>query len=119
VNLPSKTLTFRFYVDTGDHVPDELRGNTIIKKGQLKLYIFHAGMLENFEQYHFLDTFRNCRVTERIMKDGPELAMYPFFRYDDLSEIPILSGRVYDGARPGSSDYTKFDGLSVLTGKFK
>lgn len=84
MNLPSKTLTFRFYVDTGDHVPDELRGNTIIKKGQLKLYIFHAGMLENFEQYHFLDTFRNCRVIERIMKDGPELARYPFFRYDDF-----------------------------------
>lgn len=45
--------------------------------------------------------------------------MYPSFRYDDLSDIPILSGRVYDGVRPGSSDYTKFDGLSVLTGKFK
>lgn len=45
--------------------------------------------------------------------------MYPFSEYDDLSEIPILSGQVYDRARPGSSDYTKFDGLSVLTGKFK
>jgi hypothetical protein len=119
VDLTGKTLTFRFYIDTGDHVPEELRGNTIIKEGQLKLYLFHAGLLDNFEQYHFLDLFRNCKGSERITEGDAELGRYPFSDYDDLADIPILSGQVYDMVSQDSDNYTKFDGLSVLTDKFK